>query len=185
MKIPGLSKFLVIVAFAIFSQSPYASGDHKCFTPHWGGLLAGESRERKVLKLYGDGFYIDHGYGRIRYYYDQPGKHTLAVYFGTDNFITDIFLHEGIETPTSLKSDDIEAYKVDWFNPREGFGKWHRLKIGASRYEAKEWMGEPREIEPNNEWIYFSDYSEVLPEGISLHFNNNRFITVRFWASQG
>ena len=183
-----MRKFIVlpIIGAALsFSTVSYAEESALCYAPYWGGLLSGDSREREALKLYGEGLYRDYGYGRVRFYYDQSGEHTLALYFGTDNFVTDIFVHEGVVFPNNESVSDINPYKNTWFDPTEGFGKWHKLKVGSTQSDAIKWLGEPNKRISENEWEYLSKCSCELPSGISVYFENNRLISVRFWAAQG
>ena len=156
-----------------------------CYPPYWGGLLPGESGERETIKLYGEGMYQDLGYGKERYYYNKSKTHTLVVYFGTDDFVTDIFIHEGMKYPQGKAIKDIKPYISEWFDPLEGFGKWHRLKIGGSRKDVMKWLGSSHKEISNGEWEYRSKCSCGLPAGISVIFDSDKVVTVRFWSSQG
>jgi len=188
MPIKTMNKILsaILAGFFVFNFSlVYADEPSFCYPPYWGGLLPGESGEREALKLYGAGLYRDYGYARVRYYYNKNKTHTLVLYFGTDNFITDIFVHKGKKYPRNEKINDITPYVVDWFNPYEGFGTWHKLKIGASKEEVTKWLGNPYKVISEQEWEYQSKCACELPTGINVIFKSNKVVSVRFWASQG
>ena len=173
------------ISLVALSNTIQANESSFCYPPYWGGLLPGESREREAIKLYGSGFYHDFSYAAVRYYYNKEKTHTLALYFGTDNFVTDVFLHEGIKHPDNKKTENINPYVVDWFNPFEGFGKWHMLKIGATKEDATKWLGNPFKVISKQEWEYQSKCACELPTGITIEFKSNKIVSVRFWASQG
>jgi hypothetical protein len=177
---------IMTIVLALFNVSLVnAEEPALCYAPYYGGLLPGESSEREAVKLYGEGYYQNLEYVRERFYYNKSKSHTLIVHFGTDNFVTDIFIHEGMKYPHGKTTKNIKPYVSEWFNPLEGFGKWHRLKIGGSRKDAIKWLGPPHKEISNNEWEYRSKCSCGLPAGISVIFDSDKVVTVRFWSSQG
>jgi hypothetical protein len=176
---------IISILFILLLCSFAWANEELCYPPYWGGLLPGESFEKEALKLYGQGLFRDEIDRRVRFYYNKSRTHTLVIFFGTDLFVTDIFIHQGIKFPENKKISDIGKYTSEWFDPFEGFGKWHRLKIGANRSEALRWLGNPHKTISNNEWEYRSKCACELPSGITIYLKSDKIISVRFWASQG
>jgi hypothetical protein len=176
---------IISILFILLLCSSLWANEELCYPPYWGGLLPGESFEKEAVKLYGQGLFRDEIDRRVRFYYNKSRTHTLVIFFGTDRFVSDIFIHQGIKFPGNKKISDIGKYISEWFDPFEGFGTWHMLKIGVTRSEALRWLGNPHKAISNTEWEYRSKCACELPKGITIYFESDKIISVRFWASQG
>ena len=181
-------KFCISIFFLLFLSGHvcFASEESTiCYAPYWGGILPGESTQKEAIKLYGKGLFKELGYERVRYYINKLKTHSLEIHFATDDFVTDLIVQEGIFLPEGIPKTDLSKYISDWFVPEEGFGLWHKLRIGMLKGDAFLYVGKPHEVISEDHWRYFSKCSCELPSGIDLNFRNGRIVKVRFWASQG
>lgn len=180
--------FLSILVFAQVAASAIA-GDLQlpsgtvCWPLHFSGITLGISTDSHVQRLLGKGvFRATEGDTGGRYYIDRNGKATLHVVSYTDSIVGEVTISEGVSSEIATERKNAVT---PWFNPKEGFGNWHALRLGASKSDVLKNLGKPeKEISPD-EWQYSVAYTCELPEYFTLSFRSGRLVKITLSAPPG
>jgi hypothetical protein len=155
-----------------------------CWPLHFAGITLGISTDSHVQRLLGKGiFRATEGDTGGRYFIDKNAKATLHVVAFTDSIVGEITISEGVSS--EIGATERKKAVTPWFNPKEGFGNWHALRLGASKNDVLQNLGKPeKEISPD-EWRYSVACTCELPEYFTLSFRSDRLVRVILSAPPG
>lgn len=179
-----LLTFALFVPFTIAAaEEPAATTGTFCWPMHYAGIVAGVSQEKHVIRLLGQGVSkpIDSESGR--FYVDPAGKITLSVQFVTDKIVGEIALGAGVSAVLSASERGQAVSKQ--LEPKEGWGKWHALNIGATREQVRENLGPPAKTEGKDVWTYESSCAGEIPQYFTVSFRQGKVWRVVFSAPAG
>ena len=151
---------------------------------HYSGIVLGITTEPQVERLLGQGVIRElEGTTGGRYFVDEKRTATLHAVFYTDGIVGEVIIEEGIN-PVIHKEEQKKATSK-WFNPAEGFGNYHALRLGSKKEEVIKNLGLPAEkIEPNG-WRYQSKCCSGLPVYFTLFFREDRMFKIVLSAPHG
>ena len=173
---------LATLAIVCSSASAAEKGQF-CWPMHFAGVVLGVSQEPHVQRLLGQGFLRSEPPDRTRIYIDSKRTATLRVTMVTDTIVGEVSIANGIDS--AIPSADLTRASSKFFDPLEGFGNWHALKLGSTKAEVLKNLGEPKERKTPDDWVYESRCVEDLPQFFTLHFRNGRISKVVFSAPPG
>ena len=157
-----------------------------CLPPYWGGILAGSSTDREVIKLYGEGFRTERQGTDVRLFTDLKRASTVVVQFGTDSIVESLTvwgrLEPGLDEPT------VEKMVSPWLERQDPFGGWGSIHFGDSPQQVRENMGEPIHVWNDGDllvWVYNSVCACALETGLSFRFNGGGLLAFEIWAAGG
>jgi hypothetical protein len=93
-----------------------------------------------------------------RYYSDPQRRMTMVVEIGVDNIIESVSIELGQHGPTKGPAAPPISRRLD---AGEGFGVFHKLKLGSSEGDVRANLGEPNETLNGSNgvtWVYQTDY---------------------------
>jgi hypothetical protein len=155
-----------------------------CWPLNFSGIVLGVTTNSQVERLLGRGvFRANEGETGGRYFMDTKGTATLHVISYTDYVVGEVTLSAGVN-PAIIPSERILA-SSKWFNPEEGFGNWHALRLSSSKEEVLKNLGQPKKKATSDEWRYDTICACELPEYFTIFFKNNRVIKIVFSAPAG
>ncbi len=155
-----------------------------CWPLHLSGIVLGVTTDAQVERLLGRGvFRRDEGDTGGRYFTDMRGTATLHVISYTDYVVGEVTLRAGVDP--AIKSKERQLAPSKWFNPEEGFGKWHALRLGSSKEEVRKNLGQPKKKLTSDEWRYDTSCACELPEYFTIFFKDDQVIKVVFSAPAG
>src|SRR5580700_7436322 len=100
-----------------------------CWPLHFAGITLGVTDDAQAQRLLGNGvFRADEGHTGGRYFIDSTRTATLHVVNGVNDVVEELTIRRGIED--ALKPAEYGNAVSKWFDPEEGFGNWHRLRLG-------------------------------------------------------
>jgi hypothetical protein len=106
------------------------------------GLMAGISRERDALRMYGPGLVArGEGHGIGRYYVDPAGRVTLHIAIG-DGRVETVEYSRGVAIPASLRKNAIPKAAVAEALPTDDGADG--IRLGASAAEVMRLVGKPK-----------------------------------------
>ena len=159
-----------------------------CFPPAWGGIVAGITEDRDVVTLHGRGLLrAELGHGGGRYYSDPQRRMTMVVEIGVDNIIESVSIESGQHGPPNRRVSLPISHRLD---VGEGFGVFHRLKLGSSEAEVRANLGEASKIVPGAggpTLVYQTDYVNTgcyADAEIRIVFAQGRVIRVVFYNGE-
>jgi len=117
-----------------------------------------------------------------RYYIDNNAKATLHVVSYTDSIVGEVTISEGVSSEISAEQKNA---RTPWFNPKERFGNWHALRLGASKNEVLKNLGKPQKEMSPDEWRYSVACTCELPEYFTLSFRSGRLVKIILSAPPG
>ncbi|HEY6896127.1 MAG TPA: hypothetical protein VI279_02615 [Rhodocyclaceae bacterium] len=180
--------------FSVFVLAPVAAGaiagdlqlpqGTVCWPLHFSGITLGISTDSHVQRLLGKGVSrAADGDTGGRYYIDKNAKATLHVVSYTDSIVGEVTISEGVSS--EIGATERTKAVTPWFNPKEGFGNWHALRLGASKSDVLKNLGKPeKEISPD-EWQYSVACTCELPEYFTLSFRSGRLVKIILSAPPG
>ncbi|MFZ1687611.1 MAG: hypothetical protein WAU70_09330 [Flavobacteriales bacterium] len=128
-----------------------------CNPPNFCGIVTGITLDRDVVALHGPGLFSDDlGHVGGRYYTDTTMSVTMIVSTGTDNYIEEVELRQGLAFPKDAPKD-LKPFvsRRLW---RHDNGRLFRNGLGATREEIKTAYGAPTEAnDERSYWSYASD----------------------------
>ncbi|MDR2013285.1 MAG: hypothetical protein LBQ20_09660 [Rhodanobacter sp.] len=155
-----------------------------CWPLHFAGITLGISTDSNVQRLLGKGVSRatkdDTG---NRYYIDRHAKATLHVVSYTDSIVGEVTISEGVSS--EIGAAERKSAVTPWFNPKEGFGNWHALNLGASKGDVLKNLGKPEEEISPDEWRYSTACACELPEYFTLSFRSGRLVKIILSAPPG
>lgn len=155
-----------------------------CWPLNFSGVVLGVTTNSQVERLLGPGVVrADEGETGGRYFTDTKGTATLHVISYTDYVVGEVTLSAGVEPV--IKSTEQKLASSKWFNPEEGFGKWHALRLGSSKEEVAKNLGQPKKKMTSDEWRYDTICACELPEYFTIFFKNDRVTKIVFSAPPG
>jgi len=181
-------KFCIIITFFSIKALVAQSEGTICLAPYWGGILAGYSSEREVVKLYGNGVKLDSlGDTGCRYYADPTQKITMIVIFGTDGLVQDLKLISGFHPPNQINETEFQMMASDYLKRDEGFGYWNELHFGDSMDKVDKNLGPPQDTYTHSEiiWVYESVCHCELASAIRFGFKDGKLVSISFFQNFG
>jgi hypothetical protein len=176
---------LLVTTSVIYAQDkvqPDASGT-VCWPLHFAGVTVGVTDDAQGQRLLGTGvFRADEGHSGGRYYIDPKRTATLHIVEGVDNVVEELTVRSGIDG--ALKATEYGTAVSRWFDSEEGFGNWHRLRLGSSRDEVVANLGQPRKKEKGDEWVYETICACELPEYLTTGFKQDRIVQLTLYAGE-
>lgn len=155
-----------------------------CWPLHFAGITVGISTDSHVQRLLGKGvFRATEGDTGGRYYIDKNAKATLHVVAYTDSIVGEVTISEGVSS--EISATERKGAVTPWFNPQEGFGNWHALRLGASKNDVLKNLGKPEKEISSDEWHYSVACTCELPEYFTLSFRSGRLVRVILSAPPG
>jgi hypothetical protein len=118
----------------------------------------------------------------VRYYLDPNKRATLRIATYTDAVVGEISLSEGVAP--GLSTDERCRAVSRYFEPLEGFGNWHALKLGATKGEVRANLGTPAKTEDDDTWVYEAACTCELPD-LTFYFRADKAVRIVFSAPPG
>lgn len=173
--------FLLGRAQSVESIAPPGS---VCWPLHFSGITLGITTDSQVERLLGRGvFRKGEGDTGGRYFTDMRGTATLHVISYTDYVVGEVTLRAGVDP--AIRPNERQLASSKWFNPEEGFGNWHALRLGSSKDEVLKNLGQPKKKVVSDEWRYDTICACELPEYFTVSFKDGRVVRVVFSAPAG
>lgn len=182
-------RYPVVVLFALLTCALAGAQDEKvkpgtvCWPMHYAGLVAGISQDKHVVRLLGSGAYRPQEDEGVRYFVNARHTATMRVATYTDRIVGEIALEAGVNP--SLSKTEISKAVSAYFLANEGFGNWHALKLGSTKQDALENLGEPARKEGDNAWTYEASCSCEIPNYMTIYFAEDKVVRVVFSAPPG
>lgn len=145
---------LLFVLAAAFSPLVRAQ---PCSPPSFCGIVTGITLDRDVVALHGEGFFSpDLGHVGGRFYTDTTRQVTMVVSIGTDNYIEEVRLLQGLHFPQEAPKD-LRRFISGRLWPKDN-GRLLRSGLGATRDQVKAAYGPPNEVDDEQHtWSYTAD----------------------------
>lgn len=183
----------VVLATVVFPTVSYSGGTSipqravgtVCWPLHFAGITLGITNDSQVRRLLGRGiFRRDEGDVGGRYFIDKKRRTTLHVVMYTDSVVGELTIQEGLDI--SLQQEEQEKAISQFFNPEDGFGNWHALRLGASKADVVQNLGDPaHRNNDDNIWEYTTSCACEIPQFFTLHFRDGHLFKVVFSAPAG
>lgn len=154
-----------------------------CWPLHISGITLGVTTDQEVERLLGHGISHNEGDTGGRYFTNNKGTATLHVVWFTDQVVGEVTLTAGIAK--AIERDQRPLAVSDWFDPEEGFGNWHALRLGSSKEDVLNNLREPKKKVTIDEWRYDTTCACELPEYFTIFFKEGRVVKVVFSAPPG
>jgi hypothetical protein len=153
-----------------------------CWPPNYAGIVLGVTTDGEVERLLGKGLVVkDEGEDPRRYFIDAKGTATLYAVGFTDAVIGELVFESGIAIPPKGRA----AATSRWFDPSQGFGNRHALRLGSTKTEVRANLGPPTSESTEDGWRYDSRCMCELEIYFTLYFKNDRVTRVVFSAPPG
>jgi hypothetical protein len=155
-----------------------------CWPLDYSGIVLGITTDSQVERLLGEGLIREsEGTTGGRYFVDEKRTATLHAVFYTDDVVGEVTIEEGINP--EIHDEEQKNATSKWFNPAEGFGNYHALRLGSKKEDVIKNLGLPEEeIEPNG-WRYQSKCCCELPVYFTLFFREDRMFKIVLSAPNG
>lgn len=155
-----------------------------CWPLHFAGVTLDVTTDAQLRRLLGAGvFRQTEGDTGGRYFVDQRHSATLHVVMYTDSVVGEMTLLAGVDA--SLNKREQEKARSKFFDPEEGFGKWHALHLGSSKTEVLANLGTPAIRNNDNVWEYSASCACEIPHHMMVYFSDGRLFKVVFSAPAG
>jgi hypothetical protein len=154
-----------------------------CWPMHFAGVVLGVSQDSHVQRLLGRGIRRATPGDGARYYVDAKHTGTLRVVTHTDAIVGEVSIAVGIDP--AISGTNLARATSKFFDPLEGFGNWHALRLGSSTEEVLKNLGEPRRRKSADAWVYEAACTCELPEYLTIYFSKGRISRVVFSAPPG
>jgi hypothetical protein len=178
----------IVMALLVFASSAVWSQERRnqpvCWPLHFGGITLGVNQDSHVRRLLGEGvFRRELGDTGGRLFIDSKRAATLRTVSYTDGIVGQLTLSTGIDQ--SLSSRQRRQATSRFFDPGEGFGNFHALRLGSTRAEVLENLGPPEGGTESAQWSYSTACTCELPKGFTITFEKERVVKVVFSAPSG
>ncbi len=155
-----------------------------CWPLNFSGVTLGVTSDSEVQRLLGKGVARgNEGDGVGRYFIDEAHTATLHAVSYTDEIVGELTLRAGIDP--AVHANELKQAESKWFNPTDGFGNRHALRLGSSRDDVLKNLGEPKKKIAVNDWRYGTVCECELPEFFDVFFKGNTVVKVLFSAPAG
>jgi len=175
---------LLSVSGGAQSQESITPPGSVCWPLSFSGIVLGVTTSSQVERLLGRGVFRT---GEVetdgRYFIDTKGTATLHVISYTDYVVGEVTLSAGIDP--AIKPGEREPASSKWFDPEEGFGNWHALRLGSLKEEVLKNLGQPKKKVTGDQWRYDTICACELPEYFTIFFKDDRVIKIVFSAPAG
>jgi len=173
----------LLVALAALTASWAAAAEKVCWPLNLAGITLGVSTEPQVRRLLGDGiFRREEGFTGGRIYVDKNHTATLHAVFFTDAVVGELTLAEGV---ASLPNGELPSAESMHFNPTEGFGNWHALRLGSTEADVIKNLGEPEKLTDDGGWVYYTTCACEIHNYFTIHFRGGRIARLVLSAPAG
>jgi hypothetical protein len=182
----GYMKKVIIAILAttpIFMSSPGLAAEKVCWPLHFAGVTLGITTDLQVSRLLGKGiFRKSDGDTGGRVFVDKARTATLHTVSYTDFVVGEVTVSAGVP---KLSEKQLSKAETKFFDPQEGFGNWHALKLGSTEVEVRKNLGEPSEKDDKGGWVYYTSCACETPEYFTIYFTKGRITKVVFSAPAG
>jgi hypothetical protein len=174
---------LTIAAILLPIASPVIAAEKVCWPLHFAGITLGITTDPQVTRLLGKGiFRKSEGDTGGRVFVDKTHTATLHTVSFTDLIVGELTISAGTG---SLTKAELKTAETDYFNPKDGFGNWHALKLGSTEAEVTKNLGTPAEKDEKGGWVYYTSCACEIPEYFTIYFTKGRITKVVFSAPAG
>jgi hypothetical protein len=155
-----------------------------CWPLHFAGITLGNTTDSQVQRLLGSGLRRENeGDTGGRYYIDPKSRASLHIVCVTDTIVGKLTISEGIDP--NIKSSERKQAISDWFDPEEGFGNRHALRLNSTKEKVLNNLGRPAKQNSPDEWIYFTKSYCEIPGFFTLVFSGERLTKMVLSAPPG
>lgn len=180
-----IRQVVMVVTTAICISSPGLSAEKEnvCWPLHFAGVALGITSGSQVSRLLGKGIAAaDTGDSGGRIFVDKAHTATLQTVYFTDQIVGEVTVSVGIG---SLSKEEMSKAETVFFNPAEGFGNQHALKLGSTEAEVVKNLGEPSEKDEKGGWVYYTSCACEIPEYFRIYFTAGHITKVVFSSPAG
>ncbi len=107
----------------------------------------------------------------------------LYVESFTDHIVGKVSIISGVDS--TLNKNELTQAKSKWFNPNEGFGNWHSVRIGCTKKDVLKNLGVPENSTTDRTWKYSTKCECELPVFFKLYFKKDKLYKIVFSAPAG
>jgi len=143
-----------------------------------GGVLAGMSTEREIVKLFGNGVYLDTlGDTGSRFYSNRDRTISIIVQFSTDRRVSNFTMLLGFYPPHQLSPKEYPSLITDFID-------YHGLLenyLGDDSHEVINWIGKPQKETVDGLtiiWLYESKCHCELRSWIQFKIIKNKIVAI-------
>jgi len=174
---------VIIAVILLPFASPATAAEKVCWPLHFAGVTLGITTDPEVARLLGKGiFRKNEGDTGGRVFVDKAHTATLHTASFTDYIVGELTISVGTE---SLTKAELITAESDYFNPKDGFGNWHALRLGSTEAEVTKNLGTPAEKDQKSGWVYYTSCACEIPEYFTIYFTKGRITKVVFSAPAG
>lgn len=182
----------LVFTLSIWSAPIVEIGRIPCLLPFWGGLLAGQSQDRAVIKLFGNGLLVEKPSSHSRIYSNTDSTIFLIIRIAGDQLVSEIEVTKQVDFEKELAPIQNTRLipKVNEFPPVIGAYFLTKARFGISEKDLMNILGSTR-VEITNSKTketlleYHSQCSCDLPLGISFKFRAGQLVSYIYWAALG
>lgn len=175
---------LVLFGWMSLAHSADSTSRSVCWPLNFAGITLGVTTDAEVQRLLGKGVvYEEPPAMDSRYFIDSKRSASLHVVSYTDEVVGEVTLLVGIDP--GIHPNERKLAVTKWFNPDDGFGNWHALRLGSSKEEVIKNLGKPKEMTGVNQWTYYTKCACEIPESFRLFFKNRRLYKIVLSAPPG
>jgi hypothetical protein len=165
-----------------------------CLSPFIGGVLAGQSVDKELVKLLGKGLEVNDDVGHARIYANKDATKFLVARMETDDIVFEMEIASSIEYifPERIAQNKaVDIPKIVDFPPETNVYLLQDVHFGSSVEFVIGILGKPSNTETNQgkngETLleYRSKCSCELPAGLSFKFMNGKLVSINYWAASG
>ena len=155
-----------------------------CWPLYFAGIVVGVTNESQVRRLLGNGhFDRDEGSTDGLYFIDRQHKMTLHAVMYTDGVVGELSISR--ENNSNFNTEVLNQAVTDNLNVADGFGNWHRLKLGSTKQEVLENLGKPTKANSESVWRYDTRCSCEIQNYFMIYFSNGKIDRVVFLVPPG
>ena len=155
-----------------------------CWPLNFSGITLGINNDAQVRRLLGSGVYKKfEGDTGGRYFIDRNKSATLHTVMYTDSIVGELTITSGIDS--SLKALELKQAVSIFFNPEEGFGNWHELHLGSSKADVINNLGQPKQKNNDDSWVYFTSCTCEIPQFLTINFKSDKLYQLILSAPAG
>jgi hypothetical protein len=174
---------LALTAICISSPGMAAEREKVCWPLHFAGVALGITSDSQVSRLLGKGIpAADTGDSGGRIFVDKAHTAKLQAVYFTDQIVGEVTISVGVG---GLSKEEMSKAETAFFDPAEGFGNWHALKLGSTEAEVIKNLGEPSEKDEKGGWVYYTSCACEIPEYFTIYFTMGRITKVVFSSPAG
>jgi hypothetical protein len=177
-------KRIVVILSILLSSSVIAGEPPRspvCWPLNYAGITLGVNTDSEVQRLLGNGVARKEIGSAERYFIDPKRTATLHIVSLTDYIVAEVTVQEGV----AVKPAEVDSAITPWFDPLQGFGKWHKLHLGSTKDEVKSNLGEPVKGSTADAWRYDTRCACEIEKFFTIYFKDDRIFKVVFSAPHG